>query len=40
MLTAIFGSLPPGDYIVWEDAMTAGAMVTVAEEKVAELRLS
>ena len=40
MLTAIFGSLPPGDYIVWEDATTAGTTVTVAEEKVAELRLS
>lgn len=39
MLTAIFGSLAAGDYVIWEDATTAGATVTVAEGKVAELRL-
>jgi hypothetical protein len=38
-LTAIFGSLPTGDYVVWEDAATAGPTVTVAEGSVAELRL-
>ena len=40
MLTAIFGSLPAGDYVVWEDASTAGATVTVPEGTIAELRLS
>jgi hypothetical protein len=39
-LTAIFGSLAEGDYIVWEDATTAGAMVSVCEGMVTELRLS
>ena len=39
VLTAIFGSLPAADYIVWEDASSAGATVTVAEGTVAELRL-
>jgi hypothetical protein len=38
-LTAIFGSLPSGDYVVWEDADTAGPVVTVPEGAVAELRL-
>jgi hypothetical protein len=40
MLTAIFGSLPTGDYVVWEDATTAGTTVTVPDGTVAELRLS
>jgi hypothetical protein len=40
MLTAIFGSLAAGDYVVWEDAMTAGPTVTVPDGIVAELRLS
>jgi hypothetical protein len=40
MLTAIFGSLPAGDYVVWENATTAAATVTVPEGTVAELRLS
>ena len=40
MLTAIFGSLPAGEYVVWEDAITAGPMVTVPEGAIAELRLS
>ena len=39
MLTAIFGSLPAGDYVVWEDAVTAGATVAVPDGGVAELRL-
>jgi hypothetical protein len=38
-LTAIFGSLPAGDYLVWEDAATAGAVVTVPDGAVAEVRL-
>ncbi len=40
LLTAIFGSLPAGDYVVWEDAVTAGPTATVTEGTVAELRLS
>jgi hypothetical protein len=40
MLTAIFGSLPAGEYVVWEDATTAGPTATVAEGTVAELRMS
>jgi hypothetical protein len=40
MLTAIFGSLPTGDYVVWDDATTAGTTATVPEGTVAELRLS
>ena len=40
MLTAIFGSLTAGDYVVWRDAGTAGPTVTVAEGEIAELRLS
>jgi hypothetical protein len=39
LLTAIFGSLPAGDYRVWEDARTPGPMVTVPEGAVAEVRL-
>jgi hypothetical protein len=39
-LTAIFGSLTAGDYVVWEDAMTAGPTVTVPDGIVAELRLN
>jgi hypothetical protein len=38
-LTAIFGSLPGGDYIVWKDAENAGPTVTVPDGAVAELRL-
>lgn len=38
-LTAIFGSLPAGDYAVWNDATTMATTVTVTEGKVAELRL-
>ena len=40
VLTAIFGSLDAGDYVVWEDAETAGPTVTVPEGAVAELKLS
>jgi hypothetical protein len=40
MLTAIFGSLTAGDYVVWEDASTAGPTVTVPDGIVAELRLN
>jgi hypothetical protein len=39
-LTAIFGSLAAGDYVVWEDAMTAGPTVTIPDGIVAELRLN
>lgn len=38
-LTAVFGSLPAGDYLVWRDANTVGARVAVVEGQVAELRL-
>ena len=40
VLTAIFGSLDAGDYVVWEDASTAGPTVTVPAGAVAELGLS
>jgi hypothetical protein len=39
MLTAIFGSLPAGDYVIWEDAGTAAGNVTVHEGQVVEARL-
>lgn len=39
VLTAIFGSLPDGDYVIWADADTAGPTVSVPEGAVAELRL-
>ena len=39
VLTAIFGSLPAGDYVVWEDATTPGPVVTVPDGAVAEARL-
>ena len=39
VLTAVFGSLPAGDYLVWEDATTAGPVVTVPEGSVAEVVL-
>ena len=39
-LTAIFGSLPVGDYVVWEDAATEGPVVTVREGAVAEIELT
>ena len=39
LLTAIFGSLPAGDYVVWEDAATAGPVVRVPDGGVAEVTL-
>ena len=39
-LTAIFGSLPAGDYVVWADRDTAGPTVSVPEGALAEVRLS
>jgi hypothetical protein len=39
VLTAIFGSLPAGDYCVWEDETTPGPVVTVANGAVAEVKL-
>lgn len=39
ILTAIFGSLPAGDYVVWEDATTPGPVVTVPAGSVAEVSL-
>lgn len=40
VLTAIFGSLPAGDYVIWAAAHTAGPTVSVPEGAVAELPLS
>lgn len=40
VLTAIFGSLPAGDYLVWADRDTAGPTVSVPEGALAEVRLS
>ena len=40
LLTAIFGSLPAGEYVVWEDATTRGPVVTVPDGSVAEVHLS
>ena len=39
VLTAIFGSLPAGEYLVWEDDVTPGPVVTVPDGAVAEVRL-
>jgi hypothetical protein len=39
-LTAIFGSLPAGDYVVWEDATTEGPVVTVLDGAIAEVELT
>jgi len=39
ILTAVFGSLGAGDYLIWEDATGADARVTVLEGTVAEIRL-
>ena len=38
-LTAIFGSLAPGDYVIWEDAATPAGTATVHERRVAEVQL-
>ena len=40
LLTAIFGSLPAGDYVVWEDPTTPGPVVTVPDGAVAEVSLA
>jgi hypothetical protein len=40
MLTAVFGSLPVGEYVVWEDATTKGPIVSVPDGAVTEVRLS
>jgi hypothetical protein len=39
LLTAIFGSLPAAEYVVWDDE-TSAASVTVPEGTIAELSLS
>ncbi len=39
ILTAIFGSLPAGDYVIWEDAASEAGSVTVAEAEVTEIQL-
>jgi hypothetical protein len=39
-LTAIFGSLPAGQYVVWEDDATGGETVTVPDGAVAEVHLA
>ncbi|HXR13276.1 MAG TPA: hypothetical protein VN740_01370 [Solirubrobacteraceae bacterium] len=39
-LTAIFGSLPAGRYIVWCDEATAGETVTVPDGAIAEVNLA
>src|ERR1700758_3904368 len=38
-LTAIFGCLPFGEYVIWEDASTEGPVVSVPDGGVAELPL-
>ena len=38
-LTAIFGSLPAGQYVIWEDDTTAGDTVTVPDGAVTEVQL-
>jgi hypothetical protein len=40
VLTAIFGSLADGEYVIWTDAETVGPTVSIPEGAVAELRLS
>ncbi len=40
VLTAIFGSLAAGEYVIWQDATTPGPTVTVPEAAVAEVTLS
>ncbi len=39
-LTAIFGSLPAGDYVVWEDVATAGPTVTVPDGAIVEVDMT
>ena len=40
VLTAVFGSLAAGDYVVWCDADTDGPTVTVPEAGIAEVSLA
>jgi hypothetical protein len=40
ILTAIFGSLPAAEYLVWQGAETEGPLVTVPDGAIAELRLT
>ncbi|HTX11396.1 MAG TPA: hypothetical protein VME22_22435 [Solirubrobacteraceae bacterium] len=40
LLTAVFGSLPAGEYMVWASETTAGPIVAVPDGGVAEVRLS
>jgi hypothetical protein len=40
VLTAVFGSLAAGDYVVWVDATTEGPAVTVPDGAVVELSLN
>ncbi len=39
LLTAVFGSLPAGEYRVWEDEQTPGPVVAVPDGGVAEVRI-
>lgn len=39
-LTAIFGSLPAGAYVIWEDAATRGDTVMVPDAAIAEVHLA
>lgn len=39
ILTAIFGSLAAGEYVIWTEATTEGPLVTVPEGAVAEVTL-
>jgi hypothetical protein len=39
-LTAVFGSLAAGEYIIWADQDTEGPTVSIPEGAAAELRLS
>lgn len=38
-LTAIFGSLAPGEYVIWEDVTTPAGTAIVHERAVAEVQL-
>lgn len=38
-LTAIFGSLPAGEYVIWEDSSTAGPVIEVPDGGVAQILL-
>jgi hypothetical protein len=39
-LTAVFGSLPAGEYVIWADRDVPGPVVTVPDGAVAELRVA